>query len=83
MLEDDPTLVEELSADDQQFLEAAERLGLASMDPNSAPRPAAPVNDVPQVSCPTSLRPLSSNLCTDRREEKAAGWQRGIEVLGG
>ena len=39
MLEDDPTLVEELSADDQQFLETAERLVLASMDPNSAPLP--------------------------------------------
>ena len=47
MLKDDPTLVEELSADDQQFLETTERLGLASIGPTSAPRPAALVNDVP------------------------------------
>ena len=52
MLEGDATLVEELSTEDQRLLDAAERFGLASMDPNSAPRPEAPVNDVPQVSCP-------------------------------
>ena len=71
MLAGDATLVEELSAEDQRLLEAAEQGQRLSMDPNPAPNAQLCANPTPQVVYPTPLRPLISILCTDRRGEKA------------